>query len=200
MTLTVKKLTAKVSISAVSSSAYGKAVKVTVKVVDSRGKAASGKVTLSGAGSSRTVTLSSGQAVVTLPTNLAVKSYTLKASYGGQHQRRHRDRHACPEDHQGRDLEGGRQGHHHADDDGQGQGHGHRDGPEGGARHRDRQGQRDALQERALDHHDGDPQVRQGHAVPAEAGQGTWKVSVKYLGSTTYAAASGATTKLVVTK
>ncbi|WP_407643317.1 Ig-like domain repeat protein [Cellulomonas rhizosphaerae] len=84
LTLAVKPLTAKASITAVTSSTYGKSVKVTVKVVDSRGKAATGKVTLTGAGSARTATLSStGQAVITLPASLAVKSYALKATYAG---------------------------------------------------------------------------------------------------------------------
>ncbi|MDM7830605.1 Ig-like domain-containing protein [Cellulomonas edaphi] len=83
LTLTVKKLTAKATVSAVTSSPYGKAVKVTVKVVDAKGKPATGKVTLSGAGTARTVTLSSGLAAVTLPASLPVKSYTLKATYSG---------------------------------------------------------------------------------------------------------------------
>lgn len=83
-TLRVAKAGAKVSVSAVASSAYGTSVKVTVTVVDARGKAAPGKVTLSGAGSSRSATLSStGRAVLTLPSNLAVKSYTLRATYAG---------------------------------------------------------------------------------------------------------------------
>jgi len=84
LTLAVKPLTAKASITAVTSSTYGKSVKVTVKVVDSRGKPATGKVTLTGAGSARTATLSStGQAVFALPASLAVKSYALKATYAG---------------------------------------------------------------------------------------------------------------------
>ena len=81
--LTVTKLTAKASITAVTSSAYGKAVKVTVKVTDSAGKSAAGKVTLAGAGSTRSATLSSGQVVFTLPASLAVRSYSLKATYAG---------------------------------------------------------------------------------------------------------------------
>ncbi|MEN0129199.1 MAG: Ig-like domain-containing protein [Brevundimonas sp.] len=84
LALTVKPLSAKATISAVASSAYGKAVKVTVKVTDATGKAAAGKVTLTGAGSAQVATLSAtGQAVITLPANLAVKSYSLKAAYAG---------------------------------------------------------------------------------------------------------------------
>nr|WP_158615116.1 Ig-like domain repeat protein [Cellulomonas sp. PhB150] len=84
LTLTVKKLATKATISSVKTSTYGKAVKVTVKVADANGKAITGKVTLTGAGSARTATLTSaGQAVVTLPASLAVKSYALKATYAG---------------------------------------------------------------------------------------------------------------------
>lgn len=84
ITLTVKQLAAKATVTAVKSSTYGKAVKVTVKVTDATGKAATGKVTLTGAGAAQSATLSSaGQAVVTLPASLAVKSYTLKAAYAG---------------------------------------------------------------------------------------------------------------------
>lgn len=81
--LTVTKLTAKATLTAVSSSAYGKSVKVAVKVTDATGKPGTGKVTLAGAGTTRSATLSSGQAVFTLPASLAVRSYSLKATYAG---------------------------------------------------------------------------------------------------------------------
>lgn len=84
LTLTVKPLTTKATVTAAKSSTYGKAVKVTVKVTDGAGKAVTGKVSLTGAGAAKTATLSStGQAVVTLPASLAVKSYKLKATYAG---------------------------------------------------------------------------------------------------------------------
>jgi len=82
--LTVKQLATKVTLSSATSSTYGKAVKVTVKVADARGKPVTGKVTLTGVGAARAATLSAtGQAVVTLPASLAVKSYALRATYAG---------------------------------------------------------------------------------------------------------------------
>jgi hypothetical protein len=83
--LTVTKLAGKVAITAPTTATYGTAVKVTIAVTDSRGTPAPGRVTLSGAGSSVTVTVpSTGKAVITLPKALAVKSYyTLKATYAG---------------------------------------------------------------------------------------------------------------------
>ncbi|WP_029292186.1 Ig-like domain-containing protein [Cellulomonas sp. HZM] len=81
--LTIARLGTKATVSAPTSTTYGKAAKITVKVVDARGKAVSGKVTLAGAGPTVTATLAAGQAVVTLPASLAVRSYTLKAAYAG---------------------------------------------------------------------------------------------------------------------
>jgi hypothetical protein len=81
--LTITKLTSKTTVSAVTSSPYGKAVAVTIKVADATGKPATGKVTLTGTGTTLTATLSAGQAVVRLPAALAVKSYTLRATYAG---------------------------------------------------------------------------------------------------------------------
>ena len=75
---------ASVSLTGSRSSTYGKAATVTVKVTDSAGRAATGTVSLAGAGTTRSATLSSaGQAVITLPATLAVGSYALTATYAG---------------------------------------------------------------------------------------------------------------------
>ncbi|GEK18683.1 Ig-like domain-containing protein [Cellulomonas persica] len=199
VTLTVKKLTAKVSISAVSSSAYGKAVKVTVKVVDSRGKAASGKVTLSGAGSSRTVTLSSGQAVVTLPTNLAVKSYTLKASYGGSTNVATATATRALKITKGAISKVAVKVTTTPTTTAKGKATVTVTVPKGLAT---ATGKVSVTLSKSGRSTTTTVTLRSGKATLSlpKLAKGTWKVSVKYLGSTTYAAASGATTKLVVTK
>ncbi|HWJ84386.1 MAG TPA: Ig-like domain-containing protein, partial [Cellulomonas sp.] len=72
ITLTVNKLASKATVSAVTSSTYGTAVKATVKVTDAAGEALTGSVSLTGAGATLSATLSAaGQAVVTLPATYA---------------------------------------------------------------------------------------------------------------------------------
>ncbi len=61
----------------------GRSATTTVVVTDEEGRAATGSVTLTGAGKSVTQRLSRGAATFALPTNLARKAHTLTFSYSG---------------------------------------------------------------------------------------------------------------------
>lgn len=81
--LTVTKVAAVVTVTAPRTT-YGKPAKITVVVTDATGRPAAGKVTLGGAGAAVTATLTSaGTAVVALPKTLAVATYGLTARYAG---------------------------------------------------------------------------------------------------------------------
>jgi hypothetical protein len=67
----------------VSSKKYGNTGTAVVTVKGSLGRAATGKVTLSGAGSTQTKTVVGGRATFSLPKTLTAKTYTLTARYLG---------------------------------------------------------------------------------------------------------------------
>lgn len=62
---------------------YGTSGKVTVSISSSGNRTATGKVTLTGTGRTLTGTIRANKATITLPKNLAAKTYTLTAKYVG---------------------------------------------------------------------------------------------------------------------
>lgn len=198
--LTVKKLATKTTLSAVKTSTYGKAVKVTVKVTNANGKAVTGKVTLTGAGAARTATLTStGQAVVTLPASLAVKSYALKATYAGTANVAASSATAALKVTQGKVSKVATKVTKAPTTKKGGKATVTVTAPKGLATVTGKvkvtlsNGKIKATETFTL---------KSGKATFTlpKLPKGTWKVSVKYTGSTTYAAASGATVKIVVKK
>lgn len=79
--LTVTKVGSSLTVAAPATT-YGKAGTVTV-TVSSGSAPKTGTVTLTGAGAAQTKTVTNGKAIFTLPKTLAVKTYTLTSTYSG---------------------------------------------------------------------------------------------------------------------